>query len=169
MDVDEEEQFEVMDVNEQPSQLSPSKTKEEKRVAMDAQRAVIQSYAKMEGKTAMDAYDHLCKAYGSEAMSKQNARRRFKEFKEDGRTDYRGKRGQHSGYKCTERTEENIAKIRDLIAEDARSTIKELTIESGLSRMTVQRIIKQELNFTKKCARWVPRLLTGKAVTQINL
>ena len=50
-----------VDVDEEPSRPSPSKTLEERRVAMDAQRAVIQSYAMMKGKTARDAYDHLCK------------------------------------------------------------------------------------------------------------
>ena len=32
----------------------------------------------------------------------------------------------------------NIAKIRDLIAEDARSTLKEFSIESGLAKTTIQ-------------------------------
>ena len=66
MDLDED--FEAMEVDEEPSRQSPSKTKEERRVAMDAQRAVIQSYAMIEGKTATDAYDHLCKVSQSQIL-----------------------------------------------------------------------------------------------------
>ena len=93
----------------------------EKRVAMDEQRGVLRSFALQDGTTAMEAYDHLCRAYGSGAMSKVNAYKRFKEFKE-GRPDSRGKRGQHTGPRGRpgQRSEENVAKIRSLIEEDAR-------------------------------------------------
>ena len=127
---------------------------EEQRVAMDGQRAVIRSFA-LAGNTAMEAYDHLCKAHGNAAMSRVNVYKRFKEFK-DGRTEYRGQRGQHKTPRVMElRNEGNIAKIRDLIAEDARSTLAELSIKSGFSKSTVQQIITKDLGFTKKCARSV--------------
>ena len=95
-------------------------------------------------------------------MSKQNVYKRYKEFKE-GRTDYRGQRGQHESSRGSpkERTEGNIAKIRELIKEDARLTLEALSYESGIGIGTVNRIIKEDLDLTKKCARWVPRLLTG--------
>ena len=105
-------------------------------------------------------------AFGSGAMSKVNVYQRFKEFKE-GRADYRGKRGQHTGYKRPIRTEENIAKIRDLIAEDARSTLKELSIESGVSIFAVQQIIAKDLGYTKKCARSVSQSFTQFKFTQL--
>ena len=50
--------------------------------------------------------------------------RRFKEFKEGGRKDYREQRGKHGHQRRTERTEANIAKIRELIEGDARLTIE---------------------------------------------
>ena len=76
------------------------------------------------GKTATEAYDHLCKAYGNAAMSKSHTFRAFREFKE-GRTDFKGKTGQHLTPRGSpkERTDENMAKVRDLIAEDARLTL----------------------------------------------
>ena len=130
------------------------KANEAQRVAWDGQRATLQSFAEA-GKTAREAYDHLCKAKGSAAMSKQNAYRVFKEFKESGRTDYRGQRGQHESPrgKPRERTEVNIAKIRELIEEDARMTFQALSYESGIGIATVKAIIKQDLGLTKKCAR----------------
>ena len=116
-------------------------------------------------KTNRETYDHLCKAYGSGAMSKQNAYRVFKVFQEEGRTDYRGQRGQHESPRGSpkQRTEVSIAKIRELIKEDARMTFEALAYESGIGIATVKKIVKQDLGLTKKCARWVPRLLTGKA------
>ena len=85
----------------------------------------------------------------------------FKEFKE-GRSEYRGQRGQHNSDRCKPRlrNEDNIAKVRALIEEDPRATITSLSIESGLGWTTVQTILKKDLGFTKKAARWVPRLLT---------
>ena len=137
----------------------PTKTKEQQRVAMDGQRATLQTFAKA-GNTAKEAYDLLCKAYGSGAMSKRNAYKRFKEFK-DGRVDFRGQRGQHSTPrgKPRQRTDENIATIRRLVEEDARMTYEALSYESGLGVNAIKAIIKEDLGLTKKCARWVPRLL----------
>ena len=68
----------------------------ERRVSMDmeGQRAVIQSFALIEGKTAKDAYKHLCMALGSGAMSQVAAYGMFKEFRE-GRTDYKSQRGEN--------------------------------------------------------------------------
>ena len=39
-------------------------------------------------------------------------------------------------------------------------TFEELSYESGIGIDTVKAIVKKDLGFTKKCARWVPRLLT---------
>ena len=101
-------------------------------------------------------------AYGSGAMSKVNVYKRFKEFKE-GRADYRGQRGANQNQK-TLRNEANIAKIRELIAEDARSTISELAIETGLGKTTVRQILSKDLGFTKKCARSVSPLRKFKQI-----
>ena len=160
----------MMDVDEQAMTKEERRGAKEKqrmanearRVAIDEQRGVLRSFA-LAGKTAMEAYDHLCKAYGSAAMSKWNVYKRFKEFK-GGRTDYRGQRGQHTANRGSpkQRSEEGIAKIRSLIDEDARATITDLCIQSGFGRGAVRKILKEDLGFTKKCARWVPRLLTDE-------
>lgn len=86
--------------------------------------------------------------------------RRFKEFKEGGRKDYREQRGKHGHQQRTERTEANIEKIRELIEEDARMTVQALSYVSGIGVRTVFNILKHDLGLTKKSARWVPRLLT---------
>ena len=52
--------------------------------------------------------------------------------------------------------------IRQLIEEDARVTIADLCNESGLGRGAVSKIVKDDLGYSKKAARWVPRLLTDE-------
>ena len=98
-------------------------------------------------------YDHLCKAFGSGAMSKQNVYRVFKEFKEEDKTDYRGQRGQHESPRGTakQRTEGNINKIHELIKEDARMTFEALSYESGIGIGTVKRIVKEDLKVSPRC------------------
>ena len=86
---------------------------------------------------------------------------RFKEF-QSGREDYRGQRGVHDTPRGrpAQRSEENIGKIKRLIEEDSRINIPDLVNESGLGRGAVERILRDDLGYTKKSARWVPRLLT---------
>ena len=77
----------------------------------------------------------LCFARRFGLLRISSARFKFKE----GRTDYRGQTGHHMKAKGAQvRDWANIAKIRDLIAEDARSTLKEFSIESGLAKTTIQ-------------------------------
>ena len=104
-----------------PSSESMEEGEQRTTMDRDGQRAVIQSFALIEGKTAMDAYNHLCQALGPGAMTKVGVMKLFKEFR-DGRTDYKDQRGEHmkdkamTGEARTVRNEENISKIRDLIA-----------------------------------------------------
>ena len=68
----------------------------------------------------------------------------FKEFKE-GRTEYRGRRGQHDSArgKFRQRTEENISKIRNLIEEDARMTFE----------VSSSSTIGQDYQLSRTCSR----------------
>ena len=72
----------------------------------DGQRAVIKSFCDA-GKTAMEAYDHLCKANGSGALSRSQTYRVYKQFK-DGMTEYKNQRGKFEGPRGVprQRTEE---------------------------------------------------------------
>ena len=54
----------------------------------------------------------------------------------------------------------NIDIVKAILDEDRRATYDELEQQTGLSRGTLQRIIYEELEMKKVCARWVPRLLT---------
>ena len=59
-------------------------------------------------------------------------------------------------------TEKNVSKVKGLVLEDRRITIKELIFQTKLSRGTIGRILHDHLNMSKVCARWIPRLLTDE-------
>lgn len=57
-------------------------------------------------------------------------------------------------------TEANVNSIKELIETDRRITIDEIVTETGISHGTVHTILHGDLELSKKCARWVPCLLT---------
>ncbi len=58
------------------------------------------------------------------------------------------------------RSRRNIRKVEDLVAANQHITIREISVKSGLSRTTVQRILKKDLKLSKRCATFVPSVLT---------
>ena len=50
--------------------------------------------------------------------------------------------------------------VNNIVKEDSRVTIRELESRTGVSRDTVEVILKEKLNMNKVCARWIPMLLT---------
>ena len=75
---------------------------------LEEQRAVLRG--QFLHRLTTQAYDYLCKAYGSAAMSKSHAKSTFKAYK-DARTEFRSQTGNHSTPRGSpkQRTEENIA------------------------------------------------------------
>jgi hypothetical protein len=57
---------------------------------------------------------------------------------------------------------QNIAAVRDLTEGDRRLTVVEICQELGISYGSVESIIKEQLQFRKISARWVPRLLSDQ-------
>ena len=95
---------------------------------LEEQHAVLRGQF-LVGSTSTQAYDYLCKAYGSAAMSKSNAKSTFKAYK-DGRTEFRSQTGNHSTPRGSpkQRTEENIAKIQSLTDEEALNVLLALLL-----------------------------------------
>lgn len=54
----------------------------------------------------------------------------------------------------------SVALVKSKIDEDPRLTQEMIAEELGLNAMAVSRILKNNLGYTKKSARWVPRILT---------
>jgi len=65
-----------------------------------------------------------------------------------------------SGRPSTSRTDENIARIRELILEDCLRTIDDLVNFSGVSWSSCQRILSEELQMKRVAAKFVPHVLT---------
>ncbi|UYV70100.1 hypothetical protein LAZ67_7001795 [Cordylochernes scorpioides] len=57
-------------------------------------------------------------------------------------------------------TQENIYKIHDLVMLDRRMAVRKIGETLGISKTTVDRIMREHLGLRKVSARWVPKLLT---------
>jgi histone-lysine N-methyltransferase SETMAR len=53
-----------------------------------------------------------------------------------------------------------IADVATAIEKDRRQTVRRLTLVHGVSKNTIHHTLTQDLNLSKKSARWVPKLLT---------
>lgn len=122
---------------------------------MTDQYATIKTYQRA-GKSVSEVRKLLGEAYGDKALSRNRVYSWYKMFKE-GREDTNAQTGK--GHLHYVRTKENVNLLDNLIKEDRRKSVNILVLESGLSRGTVERIIKDDLNLSKLSARWVPRLL----------
>lgn len=58
------------------------------------------------------------------------------------------------------RSRANIRTVESLVSQDHRITLPRLQAESGLSITTLHRILKKDLGLSKRCAKYVPHILT---------
>ena len=58
-------------------------------------------------------------------------------------------------------TGKHVATVKTLIEEDARYTVQEIEVLSGI-HSSVLKILRERLELRKICARWVPHLLTDE-------
>ena len=59
-------------------------------------------------------------------------------------------------------TDDVIEKLRDVIRKDQRLRVREVTEEVRLDRESVRRILREELNKRKCCAKMVSKLLSDE-------
>ncbi len=57
---------------------------------------------------------------------------------------------------------EFIADVAAAIEKDQRQTVRRLAQAHGVSKNTIHHTLKEDLNLSKKSARWVPKLLTDE-------
>ena len=53
-------------------------------------------------------------------------------------------------------------KVESLVLSDRRKSVDEIADTVGLGHATVHKILKEDMEMRKVCARWVPRLLSGE-------
>ena len=118
---------------------------------------VVVKFCFLLGKTAGETVVMLEKAYKEVALGKTQVYDRFSRFR-NGELSLADQ--PRSGRPSTSRTDENIARIRELILEDRRRTIDDLVDLSGVSWSSCQRILSEELQMKRVAAKFVPHMLT---------
>ena len=67
---------------------------------------------------------------------------------------------ERSGRPATSRTEENIAKVLQIVRENHRLTVRSIAQQVNIDRETVRKILTEDLDMRKVCAKMVPKELT---------
>ncbi|XP_052748163.1 protein GVQW3-like [Galleria mellonella] len=120
------------------------------------QRVAIKFCAKL-GETASETYAKIVKVHGDSALSRAQVFRWHTEFKE-GRESVEDEA--RSGRPVEVRTDTNAQRVRALIREDRRLTVRMLASELGMNRETVRQILTDDFRMRKLCAKMVPKNLS---------
>lgn len=119
-------------------------------------RAVIKHFH-LKHKTPTEIKAELDEVHGDSAPSLKTVCYWVNEFK-GGRTSTSDEH--RSGRPLEISTPEMIEKIHDIVLDDPRVKVRELVEATGISTGSVFSILHDHLHLSKKCARWVPRVLT---------
>ena len=109
------------------------------------------------GKNGNEIREMLVQGYGDNAMKRTAVYKWVKRFSE-GRESVTDE--ERSGCTATSRTEENIAKIRQIVRESRRLTVRSLAEQVNINRETVRKILTEDLDMRKVCTKMVPKELT---------
>ena len=120
------------------------------------QRACIKFCFKL-GKTATECYEMLKTAFGEQAMGRSQTFQWFSRFKA-GRTSIDD--DERSGRPVSSSTPEMIERVRQIIREDRRRTIDEVSMLVGISHGTCHKILTEDLKMRRVASKFVPRLLS---------
>ncbi|GFU27232.1 protein GVQW3 [Trichonephila clavipes] len=94
---------------------------------------------------------------GSECLSRARVFEGFKRFK-DGRQDVED--DSWPGRPSTSKTDENVEKVASLIRPDRRLSIRAIAETVNIDKECVRKILHDNLNMQKVCAKMVPKILT---------
>ena len=108
------------------------------------------------GKSPTEAFKMLQLVYGDETMARSSVFEWHKRFR-DGREEVED--AARSGRPSTSRTEENVDRVRQMIRNDRRLTVRMIADSLSINRDCVWKIITEDLGMRKICAKMVPKLL----------
>ena len=120
------------------------------------QRTNIKFLVKL-GKSGNEIREMLVQVYWDNSMKKTAVYKWVKRFSE-GRESVTDERS--SGRSATSRTEENITKVRQIVRENRRLTVRSIAEQVNIDRETVRKILTEDLDMRKVCAKMVPKELT---------
>ena len=120
------------------------------------QRTNIKFLVKL-GKSGNEIREMSVQVYRDSAMKKTAVYKWVKRFSE-------GRKGvtdeERSGRPATSRTEENIAKVCQIVCENHRLTVRSIAEKMNIDRETVRKIFTEDLDTRKVCAKIVPKECT---------
>ena len=96
----------------------------------------------------------LVQVYGDEAMKKTAVYKWVKRFSE-GRESVTDE--ERSGRPATSRTEENIAKVRQIVRENRRLTVRSIAEQVNIDTETVRKILTKDLTWGRCVQKWSQR------------
>jgi predicted transposase YdaD len=64
---------------------------------------------------------------------------------------------ERSGQPATSRTEENVSKVCQIVCENCRLAIRSIAEQANIDRETVTKILTEDLDMRKVCAKIVPK------------
>ena len=107
------------------------------------------------GLSFQESYESLHKAFGPIAPAKSTGSMRHREFGFG-----RDREINRPGRPTSSTMEENAARVKQLITDDARITTRDIGHILGIGMSTVNTLLHKHLGVHKRCARWVPHKLT---------
>jgi transposase len=119
-------------------------------------RAVIKLCVK-EGLTPNEIYLKYIKVYGDSFSSFSTIKKWAAKFK---RCCTSLEEGPREGRPKSAATPEIIEQVHDMVLDDRRMKLREITETIGISKEHVGYILHEELDVKKLCGKWVPHLLT---------
>jgi hypothetical protein len=108
------------------------------------------------GKSVTETFEMVKIAFGEEAMCRTQTYEWWKRFKE-GRTSVVDPR---LGRPSTSKTDDNAAKVREVIHSNRHLTVREVVGEVSISKTVCHEILTENLGVHHIAAKSVPRLLT---------
>ena len=107
------------------------------------------------GKSVTETFEMLKIAFGEEAVCRTQTYEWWKRFKK-GRTSVDDDPGRPS----TSKTNDNVAKVREVICSNRRLTVREVAEEVSISKTVCHEILTENLGMHRIAAKFVLRLLT---------
>ena len=114
--------------------------------------------------TAIEIHRKLTTAFSRESISYSVVKKWCREFRSGQRTSCEDQ--SRSGRPRTSHTDENVTKVRTMLNSNPRHSIRSISTSLGISYDTVSTILHDDLDMTKVCSVWVPRILNGQQKQQ---
>jgi len=95
--------------------------------------------------------------YGDNAIKKTAVYKWVKRFSEESESVTDEERSERP---ATSRNEENIAKVRQIVRENRRVIVRSIAVQMNIDRQTIRKILTEDLDMRKVCAKMVPKELT---------